>query len=269
MPIEMNASQDNDREIQLSALVVIHNEEERIRDCLEGIKFCDEIVVVLDRCTDGSKSIVLEYTDRIVEGGWPIEGDRRNVGNDACRGEWILELDADERILPALAKEICMTVAHADADYYLLPVDNYIGKNRVRYGWGAQFGTGSVSRLCRKGVKRWGKERVHPKLHWKDGARRGHKLQNRLVHYVDDNISDMIRRFDSYTTARAKDLLDSGDIGTMPHNARRIISRFWRCFIGRKGYREGGYGFLIATFAALYPMVSHIKARYEADRLKP
>lgn len=255
-------------DIQLSALLVIHNEEERIRDCLERVKFCDEIVVVLDRCTDGSKDIVLEYTDRIVEGGWPIEGDRRNTGNDMCRGQWVLEIDADEHITPELAQEIRSTVQRGDADYYLIPVDNYIGGNLVRYGWGAQFGKASASCLCRKGVKRWGNDRVHPKLHWKEGTRRGVKLENRLVHYVDNNISDMIRRFDSYTTARAKDLIGSGEIGTMPHNARRILSRFWRCFISRKGYREGGYGFLIATFAALYPMVSHIKARYEAEQLK-
>ncbi len=254
--------------VQLSALLVIHNEEKRIRDCLEGVKFCDEIVVVLDRCTDGSKDIVLEYTDRIVEGGWPVEGDRRNVGNDACLGTWILEIDADERIPAELAVEIRETVERADADYYLIPVDNYIGDNLVRYGWGAQFGTASVSRLCRRGIKSWGLERVHPKLHWKEGAKRGVKLNHRLVHYVDDNISDMIRRFDSYSTARAKDLVDSGEIGTMPHNVRRIFSRFWRCFIGRKGYREGGYGFLIATFAALYPVVSHIKAKYESEQLK-
>ncbi|WP_299377198.1 glycosyltransferase family 2 protein [uncultured Kiloniella sp.] len=263
-----SSSLNNKVDIQLSALLVIHNEEARIRDCLERVKFCDEIVVVLDRCTDGSKDIVLEYTDRIVEGGWPIEGDRRNMGNDTCRGQWVLEIDADEHIPPELATEIRSTIQKNDADYFLIPVDNYVGGNLVRYGWGAQFGKASASCLCRKGVKRWGNDRVHPKLHWKEGARRGIKLQNRLVHYVDDNISDMIRRFDSYTTARAKDLLDNGDIGTMPHNARRIVSRFWRCFISRKGYREGGYGFLIATFAALYPMVSHIKARYEADRLK-
>ena len=255
--------------VQLSALLVIHNEEKRIRDCLEGVKFCDEIVVVLDRCTDGSKNIVLEYTDRIIEGGWPVEGDRRNVGNEACRGDWILEIDADERIPVELAEEIRQTVIRGDADYYLIPVDNYIGNNLVRYGWGAQFGTASVSRLCRKGTKSWGMERVHPALHWKEGARRGEKLKHRLVHYVDDNISDMIRRFDSYSTARAKDLVESGNIGTMPHNIRRIFSRFWRCFIGRKGYREGGYGFLIATFAALYPVVSHIKARYESEQLIP
>ncbi|WP_020591710.1 glycosyltransferase family 2 protein [Kiloniella laminariae] len=265
---EVQVVLDN-KKIFLSALLVVHNEEKRIRDCLERVKFCDEIVVVLDRCTDGTKDIVLEYTDCLLEGGWPIEGDRRNAGNAACRGEWVLEIDADEHISPELAQEIRATVERAEADYYLIPVDNYIGSHLVRYGWGAQFGKSSASCLCRKGIKRWGRDRVHPSLYWKDGAKKGDKLKTRLLHYVDNNISDMIRRFDSYTTARAKDLIESGTIGTMRGNVRRIFSRFWRCYIRRKGYREGGYGFLIATFAALYPVVSHIKARYEAEQLLP
>ena len=70
-------------EVMLSALVVAHNEEARLAECLETLRFCDEIVVVLDGCTDRSKEIALEYTDRIVEGAWPLEGPRRRAGADA------------------------------------------------------------------------------------------------------------------------------------------------------------------------------------------
>jgi len=90
-------------------------------------------------------------------------------------------------------------------------------------------------------------------------------LQNRLEHYVDRNISDMIRRLDSYSTARARDLRDSGKIGTLASNARRFFSRFFKCYVRRKGYKEGGYGFLIALFAGLFPLLSHIKAAEESD----
>ncbi|WP_343560095.1 glycosyltransferase family 2 protein [Kiloniella sp. b19] len=258
----------SDTPVQLSALLVVHNEEKRLRPCLERLTFCDEIVVVLDRCTDGTRAIAEEFGCRLLEGGWPIEGDRRNAGNALCRGEWILEMDADEWLSAELAVEIRETIANPDADYYLLPVDNYIGERCVRYGWGAQFGTASVSRLCRKGIKTWGSERVHPSLIWADGARKGRRLTHRITHFVDTNISDMIRRFDSYTTARAMDLVESGKVGSTLNNTRRIVSRFWRCFVSRKGYREGGYGFLIATFAALYPMVSHLKALYEEEAIR-
>jgi hypothetical protein len=91
----------------------------------------------------------------------------------------------------------------------------------------------------------------------------GETLASRLVHYVDRDVSDMLQRLDRYTTARAQDLRESGDIGNYGHNLRRIVSRFWKRYVGRKGYREGPYGFLIALCAALYPILSYLKARLD------
>ena len=84
-----------------------------------------------------------------------------------------------------------------------------------------------------------------------------------MDHYVDRDISDMIARLDRYTAARAADLRASGDIGSLPNNVRRAFSRFFKCYVSRKGYREGGWGFLIALFAGLYPLLSHLRARLE------
>ena len=84
-------------EIALSALVVAHNEEAQLPACLELLDFADEVVVVLDNCTDGSRAIAEKFNARILEGDWEIEGHRRNAGLDTCRGAWILEVDADER----------------------------------------------------------------------------------------------------------------------------------------------------------------------------
>jgi hypothetical protein len=94
-------------------------------------------------------------------------------------------------------------------------------------------------------------------------GQQGETLASRLVHYVDRDVSDMLRRLDRYTTARAQDLRESGDIGSYGQNLRRIASRFWKCYVVRKGYREGPYGFLIALCAALYPILSYLKARLD------
>ena len=247
----------------LSALVVARNEEAQLADCLARLGFADELVVVLDRCTDRSREIASQFADRIVEGAWEREGARRHAGIDACRGDWILEVDADERVGPELAAEIRATVAHSPASWHLIPVDNYIGPRLVRWGWGASFGKSACAGLFRNGAKRWGDERVHPALAM--SGPQGPRLKTRLVHHVDRNISDMLRRLDRYTSARARDLRDSGDIGSYRHNLRRIVSRFWKCYIGRRGYREGPYGFLIALCAALYPILSYLKARLESD----
>ena len=248
---------------RLSALVVVRNEEAQLAGCLSCLTFADELVVVLDRCEDRSRDIACEFTERVVEGAWEREGGRRNAGIAACRGEWVLEIDADERVGPDLAGEIAATVATSSADWHLIPVDNYVGDRLVRWGWGASFGRSAYAGLFRRGVKRWGDQRVHPAVAL--SGTQGPTLDARLVHHVDRDISDMLRRLDRYTSLRAQDLRESGEIGSFAHNLRRILSRFWKCYIARRGYREGAWGFLIALCAALYPILSYLKARLESE----
>jgi glycosyltransferase involved in cell wall biosynthesis len=248
---------------RLSALVVAHNEEAQLAACLSRLTFADEIVVVLDRCTDRSRDIAGEFTGEIVEGAWEREGPRRNAGIAACHGEWIIEIDADERVTAELAVEISAVVERSPADWHLIPIDNYVGDRLVRWGWGASFGRSAHAGLFRKGVKHWGDQRVHPAVSL--SGSQGPTLGARLDHHVDRDISDMLRRLDRYTSLRAQDLRDSGDIGSLGRNLRRILSRFWKCYVGRRGYREGAWGLLIALCAALYPILSYLKARLEPE----
>jgi len=247
---------------RVSALVVAHDEEGQLADCLAALGFADEIVVVLDRCRDRSREITIRFARRLVEGSWEREGPRRHAGIDACCGDWIIEVDADERVTPELAAEVRRVVKTSDASWHLIPVDNYVGERLVRWGWGAAFGRSAHAALFRKGVKQWGDERVHPTVLL--SGKRGQTLSSPLLHYVDRDISGMLQRLDRYTSARAQDLRDSGDIGSYGRNLRRIASRFWKCFVGRKGYREGPYGLLIALCAALYPILSYLKARLDS-----
>jgi glycosyltransferase involved in cell wall biosynthesis len=247
----------------LSALVVAHNEERQIEACLERLAFAAEIVVVLDRCTDRSGPIAHDLGARLLAGAWEREGDRRNAGIAACAGPWVLEVDADERVPPELALEIAALIRRSEADWHEIPVDNYVGARLVRWGWGASFGKSAYAGLFRKGAKHWGNERVHPRLTFT--GRKGETLRNRTQHLVDRDISDMLRRLDRYSSLRAQDLRESGAIGSYGQNIRRIFSRFWKCYVSRKGYREGPYGFLIALCAGLYPILSYLKARLETE----
>ena len=252
----------------LSAVVVAHNEAAQLADCLSCLSFADEIVVLLDRSADGSREIASRFADRIIEGVWVREASRRHAAIAACQGDWIFEADADERVSPALAAEIRAVIGRSSAAWHLVPVDNYIGDRLVRWGWGAFFGRSAHAGLYRRGVKSWSDDRVlHASVNLT--GRQGPNLEQRLAHYVDRNISDMLIRLDRYTTLRAQDLRESGDIGTFAHNLRRIASRFWKCYVGRRGYREGPYGFLIALCAALYPILSYLKARLEPGEFGP
>lgn len=247
---------------RLSALVVARNEEARLPRCLAALSFADEIVVVLDRTTNSSRAIAEAAGARVLEGGWEREGDRRNTGIEFCTGDWILEVDADELVCVELAAEIRATVASSGAARHSIPVDNHIGTHLVRYGWGASFGKSAYWGLFRKGTKVWGRERVHPKLTLTGEA--GDALSARLHHEVDRNLSETIRRLDRYSSARAADLREHGDPDPTSRYVRRFFSRFWKCYVARKGYREGGYGLVIAALAGLFPLVSHLKARHES-----
>ncbi|NKD55503.1 MULTISPECIES: glycosyltransferase family 2 protein [unclassified Haematospirillum] len=250
---------------RLSALVVVHNEEERLPACLERLTFADEIVVVLDRCTDRSADIARSAGARMIEGAWPVEGDRRNAGIEACRGDWILEVDADEHVSSALAAEVRAVIASSLFDWHVVPVDNYIGTRLVRHGWGSSFGKAGCPALFRRGVKIWGRQRVHPALQW--SGTRGPALTAPLLHYVDRNISDMLHRLDRYTSARAVDLRESGQAGSLAGAIRSALSRFLRVYLFRKGYREGRMGLVVALCTALYPLLSYIKAMEETEEV--
>jgi glycosyltransferase involved in cell wall biosynthesis len=251
----------------LSAIVVVHNEEARLPACLDRLGFADELVVVLDRCTDGSRAIALAHGARLVEGAWELEGARRNEGLAACRSDWILEVDADEHVTAALAEEIRGAIAASSYDRYVIPVDNYVGERLVRGGWGGMFGKTGYTGLFRRGIKRWGMQRVHPRLEL--SGRAGPPLRNPIRHYVDRDVSDMVRRLDRYSSARAQDLRDSGRIGSLAGSLRSGASKFVRSYVTHKGYREGKVGLAIAICAGLYPILSHIKASELAAASEP
>jgi len=250
---------------RLSALVVARNEEARLPDCLASCAFADEVVVVLDRSTDRSAEIARGRGARVIEGVWELEGERRNTGLDACTGDWILEVDADERVSRDLAEAIRATVATSQHAWHQVPVDNYVGERLVRHGWAGSFGTTSVPRLSRKGAKRWRAQRVHPGLDW-TGTEGPRIAQGALVHLVDRDVSDMLRRLDKYSSAKAADLIASGDIGTLPGNLRRFASRAFKSYVSRKGYREGAMGVLLAFCTGAFPLLSHLKARIEPEK---
>jgi glycosyltransferase involved in cell wall biosynthesis len=250
---------------KLSALVVARNEERQLAECLETLRFADEIVVALDRSTDRSAEIAKGLGARIVEGAWPLEGERRSAGVAACRGDWIIEVDADERVTPGLAEEVRRVIAATPCDaYFLIPIANHVGGKLIRFGWGAYNGAAMRAALYRPGGKIWGRGRVHPPVRY-TGERR--RLEHPIDHYVDRDLSDMFRRLNSYSDAAAADAIERGQLPVFRSAFRRMFSRAWKSYVARKGYREGPYGIALALFSALYPMLTYLKVvtRLEAE----
>jgi glycosyltransferase involved in cell wall biosynthesis len=229
------------------------------------LSFADEIVVLLDRCTDRSAEIARRYAHRTIAGDFPLEGPRRAAAVAASSGDWVLEVDADEIVSAPLAAEIRAVVnSDPQADFFQVPIENYVGDHLIRNGWGGSFGTTSVARLFRSGVKSWGLEHVHPTVRF--SGVQGRPLHHGIAHRVDTDIGDMMRRLERYTALRAADL-SQRPRGGVAANLFRAARRFYKCYVSRKGYREGDWGILIALMAALYPLISTLRARLEADFL--
>lgn len=232
-------------------------------DCLASLDFADQLVVVLDRTTDRSKAIAEKAGALVIEGAWESEGARRNTGIEACTGDWILEVDADERATEQVAGEVTTMIQTAPSGLYLIPIRNVISGREVRHGWGAYNGAASAPRLFTKGDKIWGPERVHPSL--QTGPKHG-SLDHGLIHLVDRDLSDMIDRMNRYTDLMARDAVEKGEVPTLFAALRRIFSRGWKSYVARKGYKEGFYGVALAFFAAGYSLLIHVKAKEILDR---
>lgn len=249
---------------KISAVIVAHNEEKKIAGCLQSLDFADEIVVVLDKCTDRTKEIVLKYTDKIIEGSWNIEGARRNVALASASGDWILEIDADERISPELAKEI-LAIKNSKPAGFVAPIANYIGKRYVQFGWLRTLGVLNRQTLTFRGLKKYHEDKeIHPTF---DLSGEIKTLKNPIIHLVDEDVSDLLARFNRYTNWRANDMISKGKIkGGLLKGIIDLKLRFLKSFVIKKGYKEGSLGFLIAILAGLYPLVSYIKAKEKISK---
>lgn len=247
----------------LSVLIVARNEELRLPSCLASAKFADEVVVVLDRSSDGSVEIARRAGARIVEGDWPNEGNRRNAAIAACAGDWVLELDADEHISAVLRDEVLKTLARPSCDYYLIPFHNHIGGVWVRWGWGAYNGVAAKAALFRRGNKHWGGGTYHPKITLQ--GTRGW-LTGHIDHFVYDDLAAMIARLNRYSSGSAEDAIAQNRIPSGLNTFRRFFSRFWKSYVSRRGYREGWRGVALGLFSALYPVLTYLKIREIKER---
>ncbi len=247
--------------MKISAVIVAHNEQENIRECLQSLDFADEIVVVLDKCSDNTKEIVLEYTDKIIEGSWKIEGARRNMALKAASHEWILEIDADERISLQLKQEIMAAIKNNTNCGFDIPIANCIGKRWIKHGWLRTLGVLKRQSLTYHGLKKYDEDKeIHPTFRKNFPIK---SLKNPIMHLVDENVADLLSRFNRYTTWKANDMLAHKKVKNrgFVHFFMVFISRFFKSYFTKKGYKEGSIGVLIAILAALYPLISYIKAK--------
>jgi len=247
--------------MKISALIVARNEEKKIESTLKSLNFADEIIVILDRTTDKTESICRKYTKKIFKGSWHSEGERRNFGIKNCNFTWILEIDADEIINQDLSVEISNAIKSKSSDYYYIRLVNYVGTKAIKFGWMACMAPDGKFCLFKKKNKYWLNGRVHPS--YKIYGRKGKGLENYIIHNMSDNISDLLKRFNRNTSFNAIDLVEQNHKLEKLFSIRKVVSRFLKCYVARKGFLSGNEGLTISLLSAIYPLVSAMKAKYD------
>ena len=248
----------------LSVVIITKNEEDKIGHCLESVKWADEIVIVDDNSIDKTAEIARNYTDRIVQKKMDIEGKHRNNAYSLASNNWILSLDADERVSSELKEEIAKLLRNSpEFEGYTIPRRNYIGSYWVRFGgWypSAQL------KLFKKGSLRYEETEVHPRIIFNKLCG---NLKSDIIHYSYQDFFDFLNKTNKQTTLEAikwhkLSLEDSKKARykmNLVHVLWRTLDRFIRSFFVKKGYRDGFTGFMVACFSSLYQIISYAKYR--------
>ncbi|HAJ56615.1 MAG TPA: hypothetical protein DCL35_02470 [Candidatus Omnitrophica bacterium] len=242
---------------QVSVVVLTKNEGANIAECLESVKgWADEIIVIDDISSDNTVSIAQKYADKVLTKRMEIEGTHRNWAYAQAKNSWVLSLDADERMTDELKEEISAELAkNKEFVTYTTPRRNYIGTYWVKGGgW---YPSGQI-KLLRKDKFKFEEVEVHPRA-FADGPC-GH-LKGDIIHYSYKNYEDFLNKLNKQTTLEAKKWIRTGRKMSMGRAFWRALDRFFRRFVGKKGWKDGFTGFMVAFFDTVYQIVSYAKYR--------
>ncbi|HFQ80646.1 MAG TPA: glycosyltransferase family 2 protein, partial [Desulfobacterales bacterium] len=189
---------------KLSIAIITHNEEERLPDCLHSAAFADEVVVVDSGSTDRTLEIAESFGAKVFNESWRGFGAQKQFAIEQCAGDFILLLDADERLPPETAAEIKDILNAASCEAYSLPRKNYFLNRWIRHaGWWPDRST----RLFKRGNASMPPQLVHESLRVQ--GRTG-ELACPIIHYPFRDISQMMLKMDKYSTAGALELHSKG-----------------------------------------------------------
>ena len=243
--------------IPLSVAIMAKNEEKNITDCLRTVDWADEIVFLDGYSVDKTEELAKRFAAKIHKRNMDIEGKHRNHLYSLCSNEWVLSLDADERVTPELRDEIIAKLEEERKNpvhsAYSIPIRTYVGNLWARYaGWYPA----SKVRLFRKGRFRYDEMEVHPRI-FLDGS--SGFLKNDIIHYAYDNIGDLFRNVNEQTTLEAKKWFREGKKFSYFTMFRTTLDRFIRRYFFKGGIKGGFLGFVLSVADSMYQFESYSK----------
>jgi glycosyltransferase involved in cell wall biosynthesis len=239
----------------LSATIITLNEERNIARAIQSLRCADEIVVVDSGSTDQTCEIAIRLGARVIEQRWPGYAAQKNYAAASASHDWILSLDADESVTPALEAEIlALKAAGPDFDSYSFPrLAQYLGRWIRHSGW---YPDRKV-RLYNRNKAEWTGAYVHESVRVNGTIG---ELQGDLLHFTCSTLSQHVRTLDRYTSLAAQELIARNKPISLRRLALDPAWTFIRSYLLQRGFLDGPQGLAIAWMAALYTFLKYAKA---------
>ena len=239
----------------ISAIIITYNEEENIRDCLESLKWVEEIIVVDSMSTDSTVSICREYTDSVIQKTWEGYRNQKKFAESQASNDWVFSVDADERVTPELRQEIerCLAGESDKIDGYYCPRHSYyLGRWINHGGWYPDY----TLRLFKKSRGTHAGKDPHDKVIVKGTVK---YLHGDLHHFVYRNLSHQLQTVDNFSTITADGLDSEGQRFSILKLLFRPTLKFFVTYFLRRGFLDGMPGLIISVVSSFYVFLRYAK----------
>jgi glycosyltransferase involved in cell wall biosynthesis len=239
----------------ISACIITYNEEKNIRECLASVTWVEEIIVVDSMSNDATVSICREYTDSVIQKTWEGHVKQKNFAIKQASHDWVLCLDADERVTPELRREIeqCLSEEVGRADgYYFSRHSYYLGRWINHGGWYPDY----KLRLFKKSLGKWGGKDPHDKVILTGTTK---YLHSELHHFVYRNLSHQLQTVDNFSTITAQGLDSDGERFSVVKLLFRPILKFFGTYFFKRGFLDGLPGLIISFISSFYVFLRYAK----------
>jgi len=242
--------------ILLSIIIITKNEQDNIKDCLESVKWADEIIVVDSGSTDKTEGICRKYTNNFYVKDWPGFGIQKQRALDLASHEWVLSIDADERVTPDLRDDIIEKINQNSSIYgYLIPrLSSYFGKDIHHAGWYPDY----TLRLVKRQKSYFTKDIVHEKMIVNGSTQ---KLANHFLHYPFKNVGHHFQKLNDYSTLSANKMYKEGRRVSWISIVLKTLLAFIRSYILKLGILDGWPGFTVSASTSLSVYMKYVKLK--------
>ena len=250
--------------MKLTVTVITHNEADHIAAALDSVAWADEIIVVDSGSTDGTAEIARGRATRVITREWPGYSAQKNFAAEQASHDWVLSMDADERVTPPLADEIRALLARGPGlkGYRIRRVSFYLGQWVRSTDWFPDF----QLRLYDRRAGRWNGMKIHESFRLAEGA--PGRLRGELEHYAYRDISHHIQKINAYTTLISEQYYEEGRRTSVVMLALHSSFAFFRNYVLRAGVKDGRVGLIVSVLNSYYVFLKLAKL-WERQRHSP